>query len=241
MILRENFVRHQLKDMVANNIIVDAFTPKAGTEEEVIVVTFNVHDEAAGKDLARFIELGPEKIIDVDFSEFSNNVGTWQVHMEVERNVEFWDVIDAVLADIENLVHEIRWQFTMYLTDTTYDYAVDTDACQAAIILDKEKYISRKEYRRRLGVQAIKKFLLKANYTAEIDDESFAMEGRQFSVASQGRWEQYSEQIEPLKTSSDTRVLEGTLGAEYQVYMLENANILLINNDNDMCMEVIRN
>lgn len=238
--LKEGFVRMQLKTMVKNKIIIDEYKPKAGTEAEIVVVTFIVYDEAAGRDLSRFIELGPDDIVDIDFSEFPTSDYEWYVHMELQRNDQFWSTLDSILADIANLTGDLDWNMEMYISGETLNYAKQKDRIVKQLVLDPDKYMSKREYNASIARKKIKDFLNKSFVQGEIMEDGFRAGSNTYAVSSYGRFEEFAESIIPFKENTDTKALRASLGEEYQVYMTEGSGILLINNETDLCMNVQR-
>ena len=84
--LKEGLREHDLRETILKEISVDLFDPKAGDEEDVIVVALECIDENPAKDLEEFIRTGPIDTIDSDVSPGPNEDGHYMVFTEFERN-----------------------------------------------------------------------------------------------------------------------------------------------------------
>ena len=90
---------------------IDLFQPRAGDENNVIVVGFEVIDEAPAKDLEEFIRMGYVESLDTDVSPGPTMDGNYLVFVEFNRDKSFPLTFLKLLTDIKNVVSNNEWQF----------------------------------------------------------------------------------------------------------------------------------
>lgn len=236
--LNERFRRHQLEHMVDPVILVDFFKPKSGTPEEVVVVTFNVIDEAAARDFAMFIEMSPYDTIDTEFTELSDTNNMWKVHVEYRRDRDFWKNFDEMIADIENMTDKMKWSLRFYMTGEVKRYRAGCP--HADLPLDPKKYMTHKKYLANKGQDAIAKFLAKAASRTDAQKSTFSLEGSSYRVVDEGDFKGFHSQVSPFASGTDIVFLERSLGASYSVFGTSDSHILVVNDDNH-CLKVTRN
>lgn len=132
-------LRHgDLEGLVIPLVGIDKFQPKAGTEDEIIVVNIHVKDEAPAKDLERFLEMGTVETLDTETSPSPDEDGHWMVFVEFKRNKQFWSSLRLLLRDIENVTGELRW----LVDPLKYDGLCKLNDPQlpSLIITDQEEY-----------------------------------------------------------------------------------------------------
>lgn len=135
MSLRNN----DLKQTIEPHISIDEFSPKSGTDEEIIVVGFYAIDEGPAKDLDDFVEKSPYDVIDVDVSPNPDEEGRYMIFVEFKRNIDFFIMLDKVVKDIENLTGEQNWQVSTRNLD--YDVPFTDPELRNAVEVDPTEFI----------------------------------------------------------------------------------------------------
>jgi hypothetical protein len=113
-----------LHDMVKPVFEIDNFQSKMGEDENIVVVSFNVNEQQAAKDLVDFIEKGYGFVLDADATpgEIDNNM--YKVFVEMERNGKvgqnITELLDGVgkLADIDTFRFRYHKSFRSRIADT---------------------------------------------------------------------------------------------------------------------------
>ncbi|NBP57512.1 hypothetical protein EBU71_13450 [bacterium] len=144
--LNETLLAGDLKFLVSSVIEIDSYKSKIGDDAKIIVISFNVESKEPADDLARFLELGYDWVVDADATDGPIDTGKYKVFVEIERNrhapERIMDMLDAVrkLTNIEN------FRFRYYKSFKTNPTNIET--LRNAVPLDKESYaISIKENR----------------------------------------------------------------------------------------------
>jgi len=108
MRLDETLLAGDLKDLVGHVFEIDSYKSKIGKDGEMVVISFNVDDKAPADDLARFLEMGYDYIIDADPTNGPTDNGKYKVFVELKRSryiaKEIFDILDGVqrLTGIDN-------------------------------------------------------------------------------------------------------------------------------------------
>lgn len=146
MQVNETLLAGDLKFLVSSVIEIDSYKSKIGDDEKMVVISFNVDNKEPADDLARFLELGYDWVVDADATDGPIDTGKYKVFVEIERNKHaperILDMLDAVkkLTNIEN------FRFRYYKSFKTH--TVDDSNLRQLVPLDKESYaISIKENR----------------------------------------------------------------------------------------------
>lgn len=122
--------RKTLLNLINPVISVDEYEPKSGTDDEIIVVAFELDDEQPALDLNKFIQRGVVNVIDSDVSPNPNEHGKYFVFVEFKRNDSFYSSLLDLVEDISNLTGEQKWQVQLYKSGKLvplYDESLKTD------------------------------------------------------------------------------------------------------------------
>lgn len=111
----------ELKGTVSPLISIDEYSPKSGSDEEVIVVAFFCNDELPAKDLDDFIDKSTIKFLDSEVSENPDENGYWLVFVEFKRIPAFWLHFYKLVKDIENVTDKLKWEVQVYKTSDLFD------------------------------------------------------------------------------------------------------------------------
>lgn len=138
-------LRHgDLKKTISDLISVDEYLPKAGNENDVIVVAFHFTDKEPAYDLNTFIQRGIIDVIDVDVSPDTDLDGNFLVFVEMSRNPGFCEKFIALVKDIDNLSGDIDWKVKPYLADRTFD--ITDSRLFDYIVVDSKMYVKKGEF-----------------------------------------------------------------------------------------------
>jgi hypothetical protein len=108
MRLDETLLAGDLEPLVSRIFEIDSFKSKIGGDGEMVVLSFTVDDKAPADDLARFLEMGYDYIIDADATNGPLENGKHKVFVELKRSryiaKQIYDILDGVgrLTKIEN-------------------------------------------------------------------------------------------------------------------------------------------
>ena len=106
--LDETLLAGDLKGLVSHVFEIDSFKSKIGKDGEMVVLSFSIDDKAPADDLARFLEMGYDYIIDADPTNGPTDNGKYKVFVELKRSRhiarEIFDILDGVgrLTGIDN-------------------------------------------------------------------------------------------------------------------------------------------
>lgn len=138
-------LRHkELERMILPIISIDEFEPKAGSNEEIIVVAFFAVDELPAYDLDDFIDKSIIEFIDSEVSPNPNEEGQYLIFIEFKRQPNFWMKLYDMVEDIENVTGKQNWKVQPYLVDDLYD--LHDPNLQDVVITQSEEYVPRSEF-----------------------------------------------------------------------------------------------
>jgi hypothetical protein len=142
-LLRENLEMGDLKRLVHNELHIDEYKSKMGTDEDVCVISFKVAGKEPSADLVSFIEKGYTFVLDADVSSGEKEGGDYLVFVELERTPELPEQIIAIMEDIMNLTEQSieDWRIRYYKSSKEHELTKETLA--SIIPLTIEEY-SRK-------------------------------------------------------------------------------------------------
>lgn len=109
--LFENLQAGDLEDLVRPYIEIDTFEPKV--DDDAIVVAFFVREEDPAQDLSRYIEFGPEEVLDTEVSPAPDENGYYIVFVEMERKDLAKNII-AVLQTVQYITNNDVWKYRAY-------------------------------------------------------------------------------------------------------------------------------
>lgn len=108
MKLDETLLAGDLKGLVSHVFEIDSFKSKIGKDGEMVVLSFSLDEKAPADDLARFLEMGYDYVIDADPTNGPTDNGKYKVFVELKRSRhiarEIFDILDGVrrLTGIDN-------------------------------------------------------------------------------------------------------------------------------------------
>lgn len=113
--------RNTLLNLINPVISVDEYEPKSGTNEEIVVVAFELDDELPAKDLNKFIQRGVANVIDSDVSPNPNEHGKYFTFVEFKRTPAFYMSLLDLVEDITNLTGSQKWKVEIYKSGKLID------------------------------------------------------------------------------------------------------------------------
>jgi hypothetical protein len=138
MNLNETLVAGDLKYLVSSVFEIDSYKSKIGNDQKMVVLSFNVDDKPPADDLARFLELGYDYIVDADATDGPLDTGKYKVFVELERNRHVPERINEILEGIKKLTAIQNFRFRYYKSFRTN--LADLETLKSMIPLDKESY-----------------------------------------------------------------------------------------------------
>lgn len=140
--LLESLGFKDLEGLLKPTIHVDEFSSKMGDDDDIIVVSFFVRDEAAAKDLMDWFEKGYDFVLDADRSPGEIRPGRYLVYVEIRRRSTAGGNIEQLLSDLNTLTeYEDSSAWTMHYKGKDLPFSRDT--------FDKTVPLTPKEYRAR--------------------------------------------------------------------------------------------
>lgn len=98
-----------LENTVLKNLSIDEYEPKTGDARDILVLGFNVNEDAPGKDLYHFLNNSIVEIRDVEVSPNPNPDGNYMVFVELDRNENVIDNIKSLVVEVERLSGKLGW------------------------------------------------------------------------------------------------------------------------------------
>lgn len=127
-------------------VSIDEFEPKAGKEQDVIVVAFYLNDQSPAEDLNTFIQRGFVDTLDVEASPNTDEEGRYLVFVEMERGKDFPSNLRALLKDVKNLCENIKWIISTYYS-MGKSYSIDDPELFKYIALDPKQYVRKEKFK----------------------------------------------------------------------------------------------
>lgn len=138
--LSEGLERHDLKRLVSTRVTIDEYKSKIGSDEEIVVLSFQVAAKEPALDLVSFFEKSYDWVVDADVSSGEISDGSYIVFVEAERNPEIPERIIEMFEDLRNLTDiEIGdWEVEYYKPQKQVE--LDVESLRAAIPTTPEEY-----------------------------------------------------------------------------------------------------
>lgn len=141
----ENLEQGDLKRLVHDELHIDQYKSKMGSDEDVCVLSFKVSGKEPSNDLVNFIEKGYDFVLDADVSSGEKEGGDYLVFVELDRTEKLPDQIISIIEDIENLT-EIpidTWRFRYRKSNK--EHALSKESLSRIVPLTPEVYVERFE------------------------------------------------------------------------------------------------
>lgn len=132
-----------LKRLVHNELHIDEYKSKMGTDADVCVVSFKVAGKEPSADLVSFIEKGYDFVLDADVSSGEKEGGDYLVFVELERSEKLPEQIIEMMDDIMNLTEQKidDWRVRYYKSIT--DHELTKESLSNIIPLTSEEYSAK--------------------------------------------------------------------------------------------------
>jgi hypothetical protein len=139
-LLRENLEMGDLARLVHDELHIDEYKSKMGTDADVCVVSFKVSGKEPSADLVSFIEKGYDFVLDADVSSGEKEGGDYLVFVELERTDKLPEQIIEIMEDIMNLTEQKieEWRVRYYKSAT--DNELTQESLAKIIPLTPEAY-----------------------------------------------------------------------------------------------------
>ena len=124
--LFEGLQYRDLEGMMKPTIHVDEFAAKMGDDEDIIVLSFFVRDQAAAKDLMNWFEKGYDFVLDADRSPGEIKPGRYLVYVEIRRRSAAPGLIQELLTDLGTLTEYEPNQWVMHYQKRDHDWSEET-------------------------------------------------------------------------------------------------------------------
>lgn len=141
MRLDEALLAGDLKDLVSHVFEIDSFKSKIGGDGDMVVLSFSVDDKSPADDLARFLEMGYDYIIDADPTSGPTDNGKYKVFVELKRSRHIAEEIFNILDGISRLTNIDNFKFRYYKSFKSIPATMEN--LQEYVPIDKESYESR--------------------------------------------------------------------------------------------------
>jgi hypothetical protein len=125
IVLQEGMREGDLADLVLPLISVDEYSSKVSADE-AIVVGFYVQEEAAAKDLNRFLQKSAAPILGTEVSPAPDQHGFFMVFVEMMDNDQLAENLESVLQEIAGLVKIDEWQLRVRGSEEVLPYSTET-------------------------------------------------------------------------------------------------------------------
>ena len=111
--LDESLEYLDMKGVIHDEIHVDQYKSKMGSDEDIMVISFKVKNKDVASDLCDFIEKGYDWILDADTSSGELDDGKYVVFIEMERTEESPEQLKKLFVDLRNLTGRVPddWRF----------------------------------------------------------------------------------------------------------------------------------
>lgn len=103
-----------LVNMVDKIFEIDSYKSKMGSDQDIVVLSFTVLEEAPAKDLVNFIEKGYSFVLDAATSSGEQDDGMYKVFVEIERDNNIAEQILELMDGIQKLTDNNNYKFRYY-------------------------------------------------------------------------------------------------------------------------------
>ena len=136
--LNETLLAGDLQLLVSSVVEIDSYKSKIGDDEKMVVLSFNVDDKEPADDLARFLELGFDWVVDADATDGPLDTGKYKVFVELERNKHVPERLLELLEAVKKLTNIENFRFRYYKSFRTLP--ADEENIRNTVPLDKDSY-----------------------------------------------------------------------------------------------------
>lgn len=138
--LFEGLEKHDLKRLVSTRVTIDEYKSKIGSDEEIVVVSFQVDSKEPALDLVSFVEKSYEWVVDADVSSGEISDGSYIVFIETERTPEVAEHLMQLFEDLENLTDVKMDEWHVEYFKPQKHIKLDLESLKSAIPTSPEEY-----------------------------------------------------------------------------------------------------
>jgi len=139
-LLRENLEAGDLNRLIHNELHIDEYKSKMGTDGDICVISFKVSGKEPSADLVSFIEKGYGFVLDADVSSGEKEGGDYLVFVELERTAELPEQIMSIMNDLMNLTEQTIDEWRVRYYKSTNDNELTLEVLANIIPLTSEAY-----------------------------------------------------------------------------------------------------
>lgn len=143
---------NDLENLVYDIFEIDSYKSKMGEDADIVVLSFDVKQNQAAKDMVNFIETGYNYVLDADHTPGEVEAGVYKVFVEIERNK---DVAKNILEIVDGLTkltgQDFRYRYhkafrSNEVSEDNLNISVPVDADSYNIAVLENKMNSYKEF-----------------------------------------------------------------------------------------------
>jgi hypothetical protein len=139
--INEDLLAGDLAHLVSHIFDIDSFKSKIGEDGEMVVLSFTVDDKLPADDLARFLEMGYEFVLDADATNGPTDNGKHKVFVEMKRDRHTPKHIIELLDGIARLTGIDNFKFRYYKSFKSIPATLET--LEQAIPINSNEYEDR--------------------------------------------------------------------------------------------------
>jgi hypothetical protein len=139
--INEDLLAGDLAHLVSHIFDIDSFKSKIGEDGEMVVLSFTVDDKLPADDLARFLEMGYEFVLDADATNGPMDNGKHKVFVEMKRDRHTPKHITELLDGISRLTGIDNFKFRYYKSFKSIPATLET--LEQAIPINSNEYEDR--------------------------------------------------------------------------------------------------
>jgi len=131
--LEEGLEHGDLDRLVSTRVTIDEYKSKMGTDDEIVVITFQLQSKQPAVDLVNFIEKGYEWVADADVSSGELFDGSYLVFVEMERTPDVPENLMKMFRDLEQLTGNKMDSWQLEYSNLKTPIAIDQESLDLAI------------------------------------------------------------------------------------------------------------
>jgi len=139
--INEDLLAGDLAHLVSHIFDIDSFKSKIGEDGDMVVLSFTVDDKSPADDLARFLEMGYEFVLDADATNGPMDNGKHKVFVEMKRDRHTPKHITELLDGISRLTDIDNFKFRYYKSFKSIPATLET--LEQAIPINANEYEDR--------------------------------------------------------------------------------------------------
>jgi hypothetical protein len=139
--INEDLLAGDLAHLVSHIFDIDSFKSKIGEDGDMVVLSFTVDDKSPADDLARFLEMGYEFVLDADATNGPMDNGKHKVFVEMKRDRHTPKHVIELLDGISRLTNIDNFKFRYYKSFKSIPATLET--LEQAIPINANEYEDR--------------------------------------------------------------------------------------------------